>query len=318
MRRVLFLRKIRRVSGGQVKVRDYFEHCLSHPALEPYVYFTPDSTPDVGGLWADVSDERRVDRVEVDKYDLLFVAGRDWRSLPPGLGRVPVVNLIQGIRHADPDEPRFAYLKRTALRICVSEEVRTAIKPHASGEAAVIPVGIPLGMFNAGDDERREGSVLIWAGKNPDLGLRLAGTLRDQSAEVNVIDRMLPRADFAGLLRASDIFVALPLEREGFYLPALEAMASGCAVVCSDAGGNRSYCRDGETCLTPEYDDFDSHIAAVDRLLVSGDLRGQLRRGGERVAKAHSLDAERARFHALVEQHYPDLRGAPVSTAEPA
>lgn len=42
---------------------------------------------------------------------------------------------------------------------------------------------------------------------------------------------------------------------EGFCLPALEAMACGAPVVCTDANGNREFCRDGATCLmrqTPE------------------------------------------------------------------
>ena len=39
---------------------------------------------------------------------------------------------------------------------------------------------------------------------------------------------------------------------EGFCLPPLEAMATGGAVVCTDAHGNRDFCRDGENCLVPE------------------------------------------------------------------
>ena len=39
---------------------------------------------------------------------------------------------------------------------------------------------------------------------------------------------------------------------EGFCLPPLEAMATGGAVVCTDAHGNRDFCVDGENCLMPE------------------------------------------------------------------
>jgi glycosyltransferase involved in cell wall biosynthesis len=38
---------------------------------------------------------------------------------------------------------------------------------------------------------------------------------------------------------------------EGFALPPLEAMAAGAAVVCTDAHGNRDFCRDGVNCLMP-------------------------------------------------------------------
>ena len=39
---------------------------------------------------------------------------------------------------------------------------------------------------------------------------------------------------------------------EGFCLPPLEAMATGGAVVCTDAHGNRDFCVDGVNCLIPE------------------------------------------------------------------
>ena len=42
-----------------------------------------------------------------------------------------------------------------------------------------------------------------------------------------------------------------PRLHEGFCLPALEAMATGGAVVCTDAHGNRDFCTDGENCLMP-------------------------------------------------------------------
>lgn len=35
---------------------------------------------------------------------------------------------------------------------------------------------------------------------------------------------------------------------EGFSLPILEAMASGCVVVCYDMGGNMDFCKDGYNC----------------------------------------------------------------------
>jgi glycosyltransferase involved in cell wall biosynthesis len=90
---------------------------------------------------------------------------------------------------------------------------------------------------------------------------------------------------------------------EGFYLPALEAMASGCAVVCDDAMGNRGFCIDGETCLVVERDDVEGHVAAVERLLGDGELRQRLRRQGREVAACYSLEEERARFYRLLDEH---------------
>ena len=43
-------------------------------------------------------------------------------------------------------------------------------------------------------------------------------------------------------------------EGEGFYLPALEAMALGSLVICPDCIGNRSFCLPGRNCFRPNYD----------------------------------------------------------------
>ena len=52
------------------------------------------------------------------------------------------------------------------------------------------------------------------------------------------------------LLNEATVFLQTS-RHEGFCLPILEAMAAGAAVVCTDADGNRDFCRDGENCLMP-------------------------------------------------------------------
>jgi glycosyltransferase involved in cell wall biosynthesis len=53
------------------------------------------------------------------------------------------------------------------------------------------------------------------------------------------------------LLNSATVFVQTS-RHEGFCLPILEAMATGVPVVCTDAHGNRDFCRDGVNCLMPE------------------------------------------------------------------
>jgi glycosyltransferase involved in cell wall biosynthesis len=66
---------------------------------------------------------------------------------------------------------------------------------------------------------------------------------------------------------------------EGFCLPALESMATGGAVVCTDAHGNRDFCTDGENCLMPEPDQH-AVTAALRRLLDDPELRERLGTAG--------------------------------------
>ena len=53
------------------------------------------------------------------------------------------------------------------------------------------------------------------------------------------------------LLNQATVFVQTSTH-EGFCLPPLESMATGGAVVCTDAHGNRDFCVNGQNCLIPE------------------------------------------------------------------
>jgi len=77
---------------------------------------------------------------------------------------------------------------------------------------------------------------------------------------------------------------------EGFALPPLEAMATGCAVVCTDAHGNRDFCVDGENCLMPEPNP-DAVGAALARLLDDPGLRERLGSAGIETAKPYAWES---------------------------
>ncbi len=57
-------------------------------------------------------------------------------------------------------------------------------------------------------------------------------------------------AEVNELLNQATVFVQTSTH-EGFCLPVLESMATGGAVVCTDAHGNRDFCVDGVNCLMP-------------------------------------------------------------------
>src|SRR6185437_7492812 len=77
---------------------------------------------------------------------------------------------------------------------------------------------------------------------------------------------------------------------EGFCLPVLESMATGGAVVCTDAHGNRDYCVDGVNCLMPAPDPA-VVAAAVGRALADPELRRRLGEAGRETAAGFGWDA---------------------------
>src|SRR5580700_1686556 len=76
---------------------------------------------------------------------------------------------------------------------------------------------------------------------------------------------------------------------EGFALPPLEAMATGAAVVCTDAHGNRDFCVDDVNCLMPDPDPT-SVSAALARLLAAPELRTRLGRAGIETAAEYAWE----------------------------
>lgn len=90
-----------------------------------------------------------------------------------------------------------------------------------------------------------------------------------------------------GLLAAADAF-AFPSRQEGFGLAALEALACGLPLVCSDLPVFRTFVRDGDSAVIAPVGDVEALAEALERVATDPTLRERLRRGGEAVARARS------------------------------
>ena len=107
-----------------------------------------------------------------------------------------------------------------------------------------------------------------------------------------------------------DVFV-FPSRAEGFGLPALEAMACGCAVVTTDSGGVRSFARPGENCLMVPPTDAAALARAIGELVGDAPLRASLAAAGVATARQYGREAVLDRFCRYVEmlaRHGADSR----------
>lgn len=315
-RTVWFHREYAGLTGGQVKHAHYFDHARRMPGFTAKITFADTAGGDTPGaaagaalvgerdrLWKPAPGERAAAWAP-ERADLLFLAGTDWRYLRSlGIERPeqPTLNLIQHVRHAEAGTELHGYLANRALRICVSREVALAIGAvaHTNGPVITIANGTDVTPAPHRGGPRRH-PISIVGYKRPALAGAVAALLNAAGTAHVTSVGLLERATFLSLLGDTAVAVCLPNPREGFYLPALEAMAQGCVVVTLDCVGNRGFCRDGENCLVAPPDAAAVAQAAVAAATLPEARKARLLTAAAKTVARHSLACERARFHEVL------------------
>ena len=324
--RIVYVTEGTGVGGGH---RDIFEHLnrLAERGHECALY-TLGEAPD----WFDL----RVPVHSFEFYDELIAALADvdaikvatwWNTAAPVwyasvLRGIPVYFVQdietsyypddESVRHAviDSYRPEFHYMTISGWN---RERLR-----ELGLDAELIPPGIDLENFRVrAEVARRDDMVLALGRSNPLKNLPLTidawRALGQPRAELCLFGiepelatdegmrymRSPTDAEVGELFSAAAVFVQTSTH-EGFCLPALESMATGGAVVCTDAHGNRDFCVDGENCLMPE-PDVESVSAALARLLADPELRARLGRAGIETAAEFAWERRIDALEAFLE-----------------
>jgi hypothetical protein len=318
-RRVLFHRSWTKynggTSGGQLKVRDAFEHIRHSDHFAPFVYFGPETVwyDQPGNHWLPYR-EQALPTWDIRSDDLLFFSGLDWAVLPPDQRKrppVPVINIAQP-RHTDPSDKRHAYLKHPALRIAKSSIGKKILEDFGvNGPVFFIPDAIDLEALPA-PDPSPDLDVLIVGLKNPKMAARIHRRLQWHNwlnghrwkIAVQVPPKLPTRLDFLQLINRARIVAYLPLPAsegaEGFYLPALEGMAMGKLVICPYAVGNVDFCLPEQTCLQPDYSPTAITLQILRALKMPEAERQHLLANATAITRHHSLPAERKALLDLI------------------
>ena len=329
--RVIYVTEDTGVGGGH---RDIFEHLnrLKDRGHDVRL-FTLGGRPDWFPLRAEV--------VTFEDYDALAAALADedaikvatWWNTAPAVWRGSVLRgipvfFVQDIETSYyPDDelmrhhvlagyrPEFRYMTISSWN---QERLR-----ELGLESTLIPPGIDLDLFRPLDAVERHDDVLLALGRSnplknlgltidawkalpePRPGLTLFGIEPELGEKHGARYVTAPSDEGVNeLLNEATVFVQTSTH-EGFCLPPLEAMATGAAVVCTDAHGNRDFCRDGENCLMPEAT-VEAVRDAIARLFADPELRARLGEEGRRTARDYAWDK---RIDAL-ESFYEELAGA--------
>ncbi len=219
----------------------------------------------------------------------------------------------ESVRHAviDSYRPEFRYMTISGWNRERLQELGL--------DAELIPPGIDLECFRPREDvQRREDMVLALGRTNPLKNLPLTvqawralpeprpelcmfGIEPELATEQGMRYVVSPSDEQVGELFSQATVFIQTSTHEGFCLPALESMATGGAVVCTDAHGNRDFCVDGENCLMPQAS-REAVSAALARLLGDAELRERVGQAGIETAAQFAWERRIDALEAFLEE----------------
>ena len=126
---------------------------------------------------------------------------------------------------------------------------------------------------------------------------------------------ILDKEAVAKLLRQTDIFIDAS-RFQGFGLTALEAMASGCAVIMPREGGGPDFGIDGENLLFFTGGDAEALSRQLRLLVDSARLRGKLQRQARQTAERFSIYQSVRQFMEIYDNRAQWLEDVPDIPAE--
>lgn len=317
-------------AGGVVKIFDYVQHAL-HADYEVVVHCPERVDPSkplfqierFAGIADDSSPVQYADhgRFTLGESDLVFFslpsdAPVAYTALRAGLSPHRIIHIIQGTRHSIPGWLGGAGLRqltRPASRIVLNGAVMDSVSGllDERGLTSVIPLGHETSYFRTdrGDLPRDRPLRVAHTTWKSDIGDRVAADVDPHAFEFRAVRETVSWDVLRTLYQWADVFLASPGPQEGFYLPGLEAMASGALVVIPDVGGNMDYCRPNQNCLLVDYEDEASYVAAL-KLIAELDQEqvAHLRQAGYATLQRHELTAERSAFHSFLDQVWDRVR----------
>lgn len=288
-KQVLFVRHFTRLFGGHIRFWHYWQHVKKLRGFEPVLLFKG-AFDRQDNPWR---KEKRIKELDWKKIDIVVLGDVFWNMVSPVPPHIPIVNLIQGTQHSVP--PRSKFLPRRAIRICMSSQIRDIVNSRSNGPMFVVNPSVDTPIVKGG---KRNIPVLVIGHKRKPLARKIGLAI----PKAKVLTKMLPRKDFVGLMRRAQIVVGLPKRREGFYLPALEAMCSGALVICPDCVGNRELCTHDYNCLQPVYTAGSIIESIKEALALLPARRQRLVAGGLETAKANRPAREYRQFTAILKK----------------
>jgi glycosyltransferase involved in cell wall biosynthesis len=267
------------------------------------------------------------DRAHLAPHDL--IVGTFFPTVEParlaGLGRA--VHYCQGFEGDSPQLAEHqcwvdaAYRIEGVERITISPFLEERLRERYGIEARRVPYGVRADLYNPAASLPESSPTRIaligpWpvGWKDIPTGVAAARRLHEQGADIELVrvsphefgreEReawgnmrveehvQLPQAQMPDVYRSCQLFMGTSNGgAEGFFLPAMEAMACGLPIVLSDIKCFRHYDEQHDYASFVPPGDVNSFADALLELLENETLRAQRRARGLEVASRHSFEA---------------------------
>lgn len=217
-------------------------------------------------------------------------------------------NWINIDRRLAPEDSKKSYLDLGYDQVLTCSRYISEILQESMGiDSDIIPNGIDPNMFFADAKLRQNERVFCLPRKNlADLARIKKIVLRQRPETVFCEGEQLTEKEIASEYRKSDIFLATGYP-EGFGLPPLEAMFSGCAVTGFTGGGALEFMRHQQTALVANDGDCESAAAHLLTLLNDPALKERLRTAGTAIAKNYT----REQMARNLKMYYQEIMKSP-------
>jgi glycosyltransferase involved in cell wall biosynthesis len=208
--------------------------------------------------------------------------------------------------------------KNIKIAICVSLGAEMALKSVTKLNTIVIPNGIETEYFYPRKIKKEQyllfvgrpgapkgfsnfkGAVKIVKNKYPKIRAKViaSGVENDEIDGIQYI-KYRDREQLAKIYNRALIYVNSS-PGESFGLPALEAMASGTAVVVTDTVGSRQYAINGTNCLVIPVNNPDKLSESIIKIIEDKKLREKLQNNALKTVKKYSWDKSLKQFEKLL------------------
>lgn len=185
------------------------------------------------------------------------------------------------------------------LPVCVDQTIfRPLPRPLRGSIVRVLIVGpdVPGGAIEPlafkGMQDIRAALALCWHRRAEFTVVRMASTPPEIFADVPCEYYLAPDPQMKTVLYGLADILIYASHFDSCPRPPLEAMAAGCAVICTRTPGALEYCRDGDNCLLVPVQSPPALAQALERLLADHDLRARLAAGGLGTARQYPRERE--------------------------